>query len=148
MEAWVLIETYRLNGWQRLRRTLAFARRLAQTDDPLGRQLFDLAQRERRPLDVVAADLLAIALERRRAAEINLQRWEALSAREQQVTALVCLNHTNATIAERLVISPETVKTHVRNVLYKFNLHSKAELRYMLADWDFSAYAEADLRGY
>lgn len=143
-----MIETQRLNGWQRLRRTLAFARRLAHREDALGRQLFDLAQRERRPLEVVAADLLAIALERRRAAEINLQRWEALSAREQQVTALVCLGHTNAAIAERLVISPETVKTHVRNVLYKFNLHSKAELRYLLADWDFSAYLEADLRDY
>jgi DNA-binding CsgD family transcriptional regulator len=33
-----------------------------------------------------------------------------------------------------LVISPETVKTHVRHVLEKFNVRSKAELRLQLLD--------------
>jgi DNA-binding CsgD family transcriptional regulator len=50
------------------------------------------------------------------------------------------LNFTNRQIAARLQITPETVKTHVRNVLHKFDLHSKAELRRSLADWDFSAW--------
>ncbi|MGW8250801.1 MAG: LuxR C-terminal-related transcriptional regulator, partial [Anaerolineales bacterium] len=44
-----------------------------------------------------------------------------------------------------LMISPETVKTHIRNVLSKFKLHSKHELRENLIDWDFSAWAEANV---
>jgi two-component system nitrate/nitrite response regulator NarP len=61
-----------------------------------------------------------------------------LSPREQQVVALTCLNLTNRQIAAKLVITPETAKTHVRNILRKFNLHSKVELREALSDWDFS----------
>jgi len=35
-----------------------------------------------------------------------------------------------------------TVKTHMANVLRKFDLHSKIELRMALSDWDFSAWEE------
>ena len=62
--------------------------------------------------------------------------------REQQIAALACMNYTNRQIAAHLFISPETVKTHMRNVLRKFDLHSKAELRQTLGDWDFSSWAE------
>jgi DNA-binding CsgD family transcriptional regulator len=41
-------------------------------------------------------------------------------------------------MAARLHISVETVKTHISNVLIKFNLHGKAELRQALSSWDFS----------
>jgi DNA-binding CsgD family transcriptional regulator len=58
------------------------------------------------------------------------------------VAALTRLNFTNRQIAARLMITPETAKTHVRNVLRKFDLHSKAELRRALADWDFSAWLQ------
>jgi DNA-binding CsgD family transcriptional regulator len=111
----------------------------------LSGSLQDLARRERRPEGEIAADLLSIALVQREAAEANLRRWEKLTPREQQVVALVCLNLTNQEIAGRLYVSPETVKTHIRNVLYKFNLHSKADLRFLLSDWDFSSWADADL---
>ena len=47
---------------------------------------------------------------------------------------------TNRQIAARLVLSPETVKTHLRSVLHKFGLRSKAELRQALAGWDFSGW--------
>jgi DNA-binding NarL/FixJ family response regulator len=43
-------------------------------------------------------------------------------------------------MATRLVLSQETVKTHVRNVLQKFKLRNRSELRYALADWDFGAW--------
>jgi len=61
-----------------------------------------------------------------------------LTPRQQQTAALACLNFTNRQIAARLGISPQTVKTHIRNLLHRFDLHSKAELRQVLADWDFS----------
>jgi DNA-binding CsgD family transcriptional regulator len=54
------------------------------------------------------------------------------------VTALTCLHYTNRQMAGRIHISSETVKTHIVNILVKFHLHSKAELRQALSDWDFS----------
>ena len=66
----------------------------------------------------------------------------SLTPREQDVAALACLGYTNRQIAARLGISPDTVKTHVRNLLHKFELHSKDELRSLLQDWDFSAWEE------
>ena len=101
-------------------------------------ELQSLAEQEQRPAEQVAADLLHQALARRKAAETNLLRWQALSPREQQVAALICLNYTNRQIAAQLGISQETVKTHIRNLLVKFDLRSKVELRQLLADWDFS----------
>jgi DNA-binding CsgD family transcriptional regulator len=71
--------------------------------------------------------------------------WSQLTPRERQVARLVCqtsYTRTNAEIAASLAISPETVKIHVRHVLSKFNLHSKAELRRALDGWDFSETAQ------
>jgi DNA-binding NarL/FixJ family response regulator len=134
--------------WQHLLRLLGLSRpaRLnLKVDRSLIQSLENLAQREQRAEKDLAAELLSMALVQRKTAEINLARWEALSPREQQVTALVCLGFTNRQIAEHLVLSHETVKTHVRNVLYKFDLRSKAELRQALADWDFSAWQNLNL---
>lgn len=134
--------------WQRLLRLLGLSRpaRLnIKVDRSLIQSLENLAQREQRAEKELAAELLSMALVQRKTAEINLARWEALSPREQQVAALVCLGFTNRQIADHLVVSHETVKTHVRNVLYKFDLRSKAELRQALADWDFSAWQNLDL---
>ncbi len=105
-------------------RRLTFA-----AEQELLKELQSLADLEQRPAEEVAADLLHQALLRRRAAETHLERWQALSPREQQVAALVCLSYTNRQIAAKLSISQETVKTHIRNLLIKFDLRSKVELR-------------------
>jgi DNA-binding CsgD family transcriptional regulator len=86
----------------------------------------------------VAQDLLKTALLDQQLAAMHLQHWRALTPRQQQVAALTCLNFTNRQIAGRLGISPQTVKSHMRNLLHRFDLHSKAELRQALANWDFS----------
>lgn len=129
--------------WQDLMRLLGLSRpnhlRL-EVDQNMIDSLERLAQREQRSETELATELLSIALVKRKEAETNLQHWEALSPREQQVTALICLGYTNPQIAAHLKLSRQTVKTHVRNVLYKFNLSSKAEMRHILADWDFSAW--------
>jgi DNA-binding NarL/FixJ family response regulator len=109
-----------------------------ELDRPLVDALKHLAELEERPQEEVAADLLSVALEQRRANEDNLKIWRALSTREQQVTALICLGYTNRQISTRLTISKDTVKSHVRNILRKFDVHSKAELHHTLAKWDFS----------
>lgn len=85
-----------------------------------------------------AQDLLKNALVDRQLAEAHLARWRELTPRQQQVAALTCLNFTNRQIAARLGISPQTVKAHLRNLLHRFALHGKAELRQALEDWDFS----------
>ena len=113
-------------------------RRAFELDQPLTEVLQHFSEKERRPREEVALDLLSVALLKRQAAEENLRTWRLLSTREQQVTALTCLNYTNPQIAARLYLSPSTIKTHVRNVLRKFDVNSKAELRQALSDWDFS----------
>lgn len=130
--------------WQRLLRALGYYkgkdRFTFEVDTALIQSLQDLAQQERRPEDEVAAELLNFALAQRDVAEEYLQRWRVLSPRERQVAALVCLGYTNREIATKLVISPETVKTHVRNLLIKLDLGSRDDLRHAFADWDFTAW--------
>jgi DNA-binding CsgD family transcriptional regulator len=132
--------------WRRLLRYLesrSAPRQAFHLDEDLIQSLQVLAEREKRPEEEVAADLLAFALARREIADDNLKRWESLSTREQQVAALVCLDYTSRQIAARLFISPDTVKTHLSNAFRKFNVHNKAELRQALADWDFSDWRDA-----
>ena len=114
-------------------------------DSDLNSTIKRLAESERRSEREIVAEMLENAIVRRQVAEANLRKWRELTPREQQVVGLACLDMTNGEIAERLVISEETVKTHMRNVLYKFNMHSKIELRQALSDWDFSAYLDAKL---
>lgn len=107
--------------------------------DPANAQyLAQIAARGEVSRQEAAQDLLKTALLDRQVAETNLARWRALTPRQQQVAALACLNFTNRQIAARLSISPQTVKAHMRNLLHRFDLHSKAELRQALENWDFS----------
>ena len=131
--------------WQRVLLALGYtpAKRLVfQADEDLLQTLQTIAEREQRHTSEIASELLSSALARRQVDDGLISRWCFLSPREQQVAALTCLNLTNRQIAAKLVITPETAKTHVRNVLRKFDLHSKAELRRALADWDFSAWLQ------
>lgn len=116
--------------------------------DPAHAQyLKQLAASENTSRQEIAQDLLKTALLDYQVAETYLAHWRALTPRQQQVAALACLNFTNRQIAARLGISPQTVKTHMRNLLHRFDLHSKAELRQVLADWDFSEWAQINPLG-
>jgi two-component system NarL family response regulator len=52
-----------------------------------------------------------------------------LTPREREVFHLASLGLKNAEIAERLVLSDKTIKTHLRNIYNKMDLSGKAELR-------------------
>ena len=52
---------------------------------------------------------------------------EALTPREREILHLIAEGADNKTIADRLVVSPHTVRTHVQNVLAKLGAHSKLE---------------------
>jgi DNA-binding NarL/FixJ family response regulator len=51
----------------------------------------------------------------------------ALTAREREILTLVAEGHSNRDIAERLVISERTARTHVSNVLSKLQLSSRTQ---------------------
>lgn len=102
--------------------------------------LSTLAQHEGRPEHELIPDILAAGLTQYRSVEELWPKWELLSPRERDIAALTCLGYTNRQMAARLSLSPETIKTHVRNVLGKFGLRRKSDLRQVLASWDFSAW--------
>jgi DNA-binding NarL/FixJ family response regulator len=52
---------------------------------------------------------------------------DQLSLREREVLTLMSRGLDNARIAGELVISPNTVRTHVQNILGKLGVHSKLE---------------------
>jgi LuxR family maltose regulon positive regulatory protein len=54
---------------------------------------------------------------------------EPLSHQEQQVLRLLVNDASNADIASSLVISPNTVKTHIRNLYRKLSVSSRKEAR-------------------
>jgi DNA-binding CsgD family transcriptional regulator len=51
-----------------------------------------------------------------------------LTPRESEVLRLVALGNTSVEIAEHLVISKETVRTHVRNAMGKTGAKTRAQL--------------------
>ena len=51
-----------------------------------------------------------------------------LSNREREISDLVARGFTNEQIGERLDISEPTVKTHLRNIYSKTDIHDRANL--------------------
>jgi DNA-binding CsgD family transcriptional regulator len=94
-------------------------------------------QQQRRQEDV-QAELVSAALAQLEADDWMQECWGRLSPREKDITALTCLKYTNRQIAERMQLSPNTIKSYLVRVLFKFHVHSKAELRQALTNWSFS----------
>lgn len=51
-----------------------------------------------------------------------------LSAREAEILLLIARGHTTNSMAEKLVISPYTVNTHIRHIYDKMQIHKRSEL--------------------
>ena len=51
-----------------------------------------------------------------------------LSGREREISVLVAREFTNEQIGEKLVISEPTVKTHLRNIYSKTDVHDRGQL--------------------
>ena len=102
--------------------------------------IHQIAEIEQRPHEEVEHEILSHTREVYEHFGETRAMWQTLSTREQEVTALTCLGFTNEEIARQLIISPNTVKAHARNIQQKFNVRSKAQLRELFRGWDFSAF--------
>ncbi|MFF3753998.1 response regulator [Streptomyces sp. NPDC002018] len=59
---------------------------------------------------------------------VRSERLTALTGREREVLVLVAGGHSNDEIAERLAVSPLTVKTHVNRAMAKLGARDRAQL--------------------
>jgi DNA-binding NarL/FixJ family response regulator len=71
--------------------------------------------------------LLARLIRRRRTQDEAMRRLSRLTHREREVLRLLAGGADNDGIAQHLVISPQTARTHVQNVLGKLGVHSRLE---------------------
>jgi len=60
-------------------------------------------------------------------AEIKDSTTENISSREQEVLGLLVQGLNYKQIAEKIFISPETVRNHIRNIYEKLHVHSRSE---------------------
>ena len=63
------------------------------------------------------------------------KQWFALTVRERQVVALVCMGYRNYEIATILGIGYPTIQTHLQKIFRKFGLRSRNEIRTALVSW-------------
>jgi DNA-binding NarL/FixJ family response regulator len=100
----------------------------------LSTRLRRAARARARSPEMLVNDILERGLEQETLRVHAEHALASLTPREQEVTWLAARGQTNHQIADTLVISPETVKSHIHNVLLKFGLRSKSDLRLLLLD--------------
>jgi two-component system, NarL family, response regulator DegU len=72
-------------------------------------------------------DLLSQLVQSKERQNDVLRRLSRLTRREREVLALLVEGADNDIVAQRLVISPETARTHIQNILSKLDVHSRLE---------------------
>jgi DNA-binding NarL/FixJ family response regulator len=71
--------------------------------------------------------LLRDLIEKRREDDDRLRRFRELTRREREVLGLLGQGSDPDGIAAELVISPQTARTHIQNILTKLDVHSRME---------------------
>lgn len=71
--------------------------------------------------------LLQRLIKRRRRSDGALERYLRLTPREREVLALLSDGCDHEAVASALVISPQTARTHIQNLLRKLEVHSRLE---------------------
>jgi two-component system, NarL family, response regulator DevR len=77
-----------------------------------------------------AFDGRSAAMVRALVAGEHAQDEPAFTDREREVTTLLARGLTNREIGRRIFVSESTAKFHVRNVMHKLGVHSRAEVAY------------------
>jgi DNA-binding NarL/FixJ family response regulator len=76
----------------------------------------------------IAQRLIEDVVARPQRARSHAEQLRELTHREREVMALVAAGLSNIEIADRLVISPATAKTHVSRAMVKLHAHDRAQL--------------------
>ena len=117
---------------------------LAEVDSNLISLIEDIAKEEGLSISETVNRLLSFAIGEHHATNDNLFRWDSLTPRQQDPAAFACHGYSNMEIAQKMSISVNTVKTHLRQVLQTFAAGTKGELQMLLASWDFSDWKKQD----
>lgn len=107
--------------------------RIYQISNSLQVTLSSLAKREGRPEDEFTSDIVAAGLVQYLGSADFAPKWQTLTRREKEVARLISSGLTNRQIAGQLSLSTQTVNTHVQNILRKFGVQNKSDLRHILA---------------
>ena len=65
--------------------------------------------------------------------DLNSEKLTMLSPREMEVMELISHSMTNEEIADKLFLSPKTVKTHIRNIFAKAEIRNRVEAALLYA---------------
>lgn len=126
-----------------LQRIMGANVRTFHADQELLTAVQEAAQEQDRPEEEVWMEFARAGHEQYLQTSELEERWDTLTEREQEVTALACMGYRNYEIAETLNISHETVKSHLHNIFTKFDIRNRNELRRALRDWRFEEWWEA-----
>jgi DNA-binding NarL/FixJ family response regulator len=91
--------------------------------------------------------LLRRLIQRRRAASDAWSKLDRLTPREREVLGLLVDGLDDVRIADRLVISPETVRTHVQRILHKLEVHSRVQAIAVVAQFGSTEHLERAVEG-
>ena len=69
-----------------------------------------------------------------------LDSWDKLSAREKEVTYLVCMRRRNDEIASEMGVTAGTVNSYLNHIYNKLNIRGKMDLFHMFYNFDFRKY--------
>ena len=70
---------------------------------------------------------------------------ESLTSREQEILELLVQGHANKEIAEKLFVSIDTVKTHLRNIYFKLEVKSRLQAVAKAKESDFPSNKNQDM---
>lgn len=115
-------------------------RRLLVVNEETARSLDKLTEIKQSSTDEVLWELLETAIRGNEMDTYAVERWQKLSGQEKRVTALICAGLTTDQIAAQLGIAPTTVKSHIKNIFVKYQVHDRQMLREMLSSYDLKPF--------
>ena len=85
----------------------------------------------------VGRELRRLGVERRIVSQPRAKTgWDSLTASELKVVNLIAQGATNRSVAQRLHVTPHTVKAHLHNAFTKLGINSRAELSKLMHGTD------------
>ena len=110
---------------------------LISLDGETHRLLGDFAERSQMTPEEATVCWLGLEASVYRQDQEVAQQWAALTAREQQVVALCCLEYSDHEIAAALDIAYGTARTHLYKAIDKLGINKKSELKFLLGAANF-----------